>query len=92
MTFGAYYKNDDWDMEDENSEEYLYDETSPSFRLHVVTEQGQFDDIFSDSQQVDFENKMILVYMFIATTTNRPQKIKRIRLGDKTLFLIYCSV
>ena len=84
MTLGAMYKNENWNPLDEHSDEYLYDETSPPFRTHIVSEENQLNNILCNPPQVDFDNEMILVYMF-TEATNRNQIIKNVSLEDVTL-------
>jgi len=83
MTFGAKYRNPDWDSEDEENREYLYDETSPAFRTHIIKEQRELDLVFNNPPQVSFDEEMIIVYIFTAINA-RQQILKDLRLEDNT--------
>lgn len=85
MTLGAYYKNENFDPEDENSDEYLLDETSPRSRTFVVTEQSQLNEIFeSFNTPIDFEKQMLIVYVYTDCYL-RAQVLKSVKLNGNVL-------
>lgn len=85
MTLGAYYENENYDPTDENSHEYLLDETSPRNRTFVVTEQSQLDEMFEVFQfPIDFETKMLIIYIYTDCYL-RAQILESVRLEEDTL-------
>lgn len=68
----------------ETSEEVFYDDVSPTYRLHIVTDQELYDSIFIEAREIDFENTMLLVYM-CGTINNRLSVINSIKYQDKIL-------
>ena len=85
MTLGAYYKNENYDPEDENSNEYLLDETSPRSRTFIVTEQSQLNEIFeSFNTPIDFEKQMLVVYVYTDCYL-RAQILESVKLSDNVL-------
>lgn len=84
-TSGAYYKNENYDPEDENSDEYVLDEKSPRSRTFVITGQSQLDEIFeSFSTPIDFEKQMLVVYVYTDCYL-RTQILKSVKLSDNVL-------
>lgn len=85
MTLGAYYKNENYDPEDENGNEYLLDETSPRSRTFIVTEQSQLNEIFeSFNTSIDFEKQMLIVYVYTDCYL-RAQILKSVKLNGNVL-------
>ncbi len=91
MTLGAMYKNDNWDPEDPDSEKYLFDETSPKDRLHIVTDQDMYDSIFRNYRQVDFENSMIIVYLFTSIGSGIAE-LTNVKLENEVLTIEYTRI
>ncbi len=90
MTLGASYKNENWDHEDPQNE-YLFDKTSPKNRLHIVTDQNKYDSIFRDYRQVDFENSMIIVYLFTSHGSGIA-KLTNVKLENEVLTIEYTHI
>ncbi len=64
-TYGAYYHNDAYDPEqDDWSEEWLYDETSPKTRTYAIKDQATLEEIFAAFPKTDFEKEMVLVHLY----------------------------
>lgn len=68
------------------------DETLPNFRIFIVKEQNEFDDIFDVFPQVDFEKEMVIIYIFRTPHSNRTYKIKNVEVCDKTLKISYAEL
>lgn len=75
-TLGAYYQNENFDVE--------IDETSPEYRVFIIKNQIELDNIFDSFIQVDFEEEMILLYCYTDIYT-RPQLIDKVKYSDATL-------
>ena len=60
---GIVYKNGNRDPDDSEGEEYILDENSPKFRTHIISCQQEYDRVFIDFYDIDFEKEMVLVYL-----------------------------
>ena len=61
----AYYPNENYDENGEQSERYIYDETAPLSRTFIISDEETFNEIFTeDDFSVDFDNEMLLLYIF----------------------------
>jgi len=84
-TYGARYLNENYNEdEDEWSDRYLVDETSPIFRVFVIKEQAELDKAFVYFPQIDFDKNMILVYCY-TEIYSRSQIINSIELDGTVL-------
>ena len=60
----AYYPNENYDENDEQSERYIYDETAPLTRTFIISDNVTFDEIFKgDDIVIDFANEILLLYI-----------------------------
>ena len=85
MTYGAYYKNEDYDENDESSLEYLQDKTSPPSRTVIVADKQSFDEIFDEfPAEIDFSTQTVCLYFFTAYNP-RPYILKGVKLDADTL-------
>jgi len=61
---GAFYKNENYN-EDDSSNKYYEDITSPKSRTFIIKEQETFDLIFSETDlEVNFDEEIIVLYIF----------------------------
>lgn len=58
------YRNENYDPDDLNSEKYFYDDTLPSYRVILLTEQSQLEEAFETVSPIDLEQKMVAVILF----------------------------
>ena len=58
------YRNENYDPDDPNSQEYLFDETLPSSRVILLTEQSQLEEAFETAPSVDLTQQMVAVILF----------------------------
>lgn len=83
----AFYPNDDY-VEGEN-DRYIRDKDSPGTRTFTITEQQEFDKIFTKcTTPVDFENQIVILYIF-GNIYPREYYLKNIRLKDDILEVSY---
>lgn len=84
-THGAQYLNENWDEEiDEWDDKYITDETSPEYRVLIIKNQIELDNIFGSFVQVDFEKEMILLYCY-TDIYSRLQLIDKVNHSGTTL-------
>ena len=61
-----------------------WDLESPEDRTFIITNENQLDEIFTQFQDVDFENEMLIVYCY-GTIYCREQKLKKVILNNDIL-------
>lgn len=83
----AYYLNENYiEGESDPSSKYIYDETSPSFRTFIITQKDEFVKIFSKYDgDFDFENEIVLLYIFSDVNPNRDYHIKKVNYQNQVL-------
>jgi hypothetical protein len=69
-------ENGDWEWE--------LDETLPKFRTFIITDKAQLDEIFSVYPDIDFEEDMVVMYVYPGIYS-RERKITSIILDNKNL-------
>lgn len=87
----AYYINDNY-VEGENdfSDKYIYDENSPLSRTYIINNQSEFCKIFSKyDSEIDFDNKMVILYIFPDIYSKRHYYLKNIQLNDEKLDICF---
>lgn len=80
----AIYRNENYDPTDDESEEYVWDTTSPVDRTFMVRNEAELNEIFLDFPEVDFEKEMVLIYIY-ASVYSRPRKIKSVVFQETNL-------
>lgn len=83
-TCGALYPNENFNPADDESEEYIWDTTSPIDRTFVIRNEEELKEIFSDFPAVDFEKEMVLLYIY-TSPYGRTRKIKSIDVRENDL-------
>lgn len=58
------YGNEKYDPDDPDSQEYLFDETLPSSRVILLTEQSQLEETFETVPSVDLTQQMVAIILF----------------------------
>lgn len=80
----AYYLNENYDENNEQSERYIYDETAPLTRTFIITDDTAFDKIFQkDAFAVDFANELLLLYIHPKIYPGRNYSLKKIAVEGK---------
>lgn len=83
----AYYPNDDY-IEGEN--DYIYVDDAPSELTFVITEQAEFDEIFTKyMSSVDFNNQLVILYILSDVYALRDYQLKDIKLENDVLEFYY---
>lgn len=82
----GFYPNDNYVYDESDpSDKYIYDETAPSSRVFIITDEDEYNRIFTNSPlDIDFKKQMVILYIF-SNTSPRDYKLKRIELKDKVL-------
>ena len=79
----AFYPNEQYNENDENSEYYIYDETAPQTRLFIIDDSATFEEIFTGYESsVDFDCKIVLLYIFPNMYPTRDYTLKKVEVAD----------
>ncbi len=82
---GAYYRYENYDGYDDG----YYDETSPGNRTYIITEEQEFEKIFTKYPGiVDFDKRTVILYIF-SDCSPRQYFLKDIYREDGTLIVKY---
>lgn len=79
MTYGASYRNEDFDPE--KGEEWLYDTQSPKSRTYIIADRSGLDGVFESFPPIDFDREMILVYCY-TDIYSRERILKSVKCKD----------
>ena len=82
------YYNENYDENDENSKEYINFPDAPAQIIKIVDTQEEYEHIFTYPEEIDFENNMLIVLLFIGFRQNN-YNIKKIVKEDKKLNIEY---
>lgn len=87
----AYYPNDDYVEGVTNPiDEYIYDSESPETRTFIITEQSEFDSIFTKCDlDVDLQNEIVILYILPDVYSNRNYYLGEIQLQENILTIDY---
>lgn len=77
----AYYLNENYiDGQSDPNDKYIYDTTSPSSRVFTVSDEAEYNRIFSNSPlDIDFEHEMVILYIFSDVYPAREYRLKKNR-------------
>ena len=86
----AYYlKDDDYVGDEDDWGNYFWDESSPSSRIVIISQQEEIDKNFKETPfEVDFEREIIILYFF-GSSGLKDYKLKRIDLEEQTLNIYF---
>ena len=65
---GTSYYNDNYDSNNPYSEKYIYDSTSPKEIIIVIDSKEKHDQIFNFEHDIDYDNEMLILRLFAATS------------------------
>lgn len=85
----AYYLNENYiDGQSDPNDKYIYDTTSPSSRVFTVSDEAEYNRIFSNSpMNIDFEYEMVILYIFSDVYPEREYKLKKIEVNGEVLIV-----
>ena len=80
----AYYPNESYDENDEQSESYIYEETAPLTRTFIIADDKAFGEIIKENAiAVNFANEMLLLYIHPEIYPGRNYSLKKITVEGK---------
>lgn len=90
---GANYNNPAYDETQAWTEEnpkYYRDQTAPSTRTYVITDEDTFHSIYGEGTlEVDFEKEMVLLHLFSSGYPRREYRMKKLELKGDALNIHY---
>lgn len=87
----AYYPNENYiEGESVSADKYIYEENAPTSKTFIITEKSEFDVISPKyPSTVDFERKIVILYIFSDIYPNREYHLDKIDLQEQTLSVYY---
>lgn len=86
----AFYPNENYDENDEQSERYIYDETAPVSRTFIIADDARFDEIFDKNDFcVDFEKEMLFLYVYPKMYPGRNYSLKKITVKNSKISIFF---
>lgn len=85
----AYYRNENYiEGVSDPDEKYILEETLPSSLVFIITEENEYNKIFTKSElDIDFESENVILYIFTDTNPSRKYNLKGIDVNDKVLYV-----
>lgn len=83
----AYYLNENYiDSQSNPNDKYIYGTTSPSSRVFTVSDEVEYNRIFSNSPlNINFEHEMVILYIFSDVYPAREYRLKKIEVNGEVL-------
>ena len=82
------YYNEDFDINDENSREYTKYPNAPKQIIKIVDKQEEYEQTFTHQEDIDFENNMLIVWVF-RSFNQYTYNLKKVVQEDKKLNIEY---
>ncbi len=85
---GVVYLNPDYDEGDPESEKFIWNEEGPDDLIFIIEDEERYKEIFTEeAPSVDFEKKMVILYIYYDTSPNLEHYIKSIKLKNGELYV-----
>lgn len=82
------YYNEDYDINDENSIDYIRYPDAPAEIIKIVDTQEEYEQTFTHQEDIDFENNMLIVWVF-RSFNQYTYNLKKVVQEDKKLNIEY---
>lgn len=64
---GVCYKNENYDPTNPESEEYIFDESSPKTITYVLDSLDKYEQVFNKNYEIDYDKEILILYLFADT-------------------------
>ena len=64
---GVCYKNENYDPTNPESEEYIFDESSPETITYVLYSVDKYEQVFNKNYDIDYDKEILILYLFADT-------------------------
>ena len=86
---GAWYKNENYDPTNPESEKYIFDESSPKTITYVIDSLDKYEQAFNTNYEIDYDKEILILYLF--ADTNCTYSLDSVELNNNTLKITYKS-
>lgn len=86
---GVRYKNENYDPTNPESEEYIFDESSPKTITYVLDSLDKYEQVFNKNYEIDYDKEILILYLFAAT--NCTYSLDSVELNNNNLKITYKS-
>ena len=86
---GVRYKNENYDPTNPESEEYIFDESSPETITYVLDSLDKYEQVFNKNYEIDYDKEILILYLFAAT--NCTYSLDSVELNNNNLKITYKS-
>ena len=86
---GVRYKNENYDPTNPESEEYIFDESSPETITYVLDSLDKYEQVFNKNYEIDYDKEILILYLF--ADTNCTYSLDSVELNNNNLKITYKS-
>lgn len=86
---GVRYKNENYDPTNPESEEYIFDESSPKTITYVLDSLDKYEQVFNKNYEIDYDKEILILYLF--ADTNCTYSLNSVELNNNNLKITYKS-
>ena len=86
---GVRYKNENYDPTNPESEEYIFDESSPETITYVLDSLDKYERVFNTNYEIDYDKEILILYLF--ADTNCTYSLDSVELNNNNLKITYKS-
>ena len=80
---GVRYKNENYDPTNPESEEYIFDESSPETITYVLDSLDKYERVFNTNYEIDYDKEILILYLF--ADTNCTYSLDSVELNNNNL-------
>lgn len=80
---GVRYKNENYDPTNPESEEYIFDESSPKTITYVIDSLDKYEQVFNTNYEIDYDKEILILYLF--ADTNCTYSLDSVELNNNNL-------
>ena len=86
---GVRYKNENYYPTNPESEEYIFDESSPETITYVLDSLDKYEQVFNKNYEIDYDKEILILYLF--ADTNCTYSLDSVELNNNNLKITYKS-
>ena len=86
---GVRYKNENYDPTNPESEEYIFDISSPKTITYVLDSLDKYEQVFNKNYEIDYDKEILILYLF--ADTNCTYNLVSVELNNNNLKITYKS-
>ena len=86
---GVRYKNENYDPTNPESEEYIFDESSPETITYVLDSLDKYERVFNTNYEIDYDKDILILFLF--ADTNCTYSLNSVELNNNNLKITYKS-